>query len=116
MKKNLLWIPFREEGNLFLLGKKKNTQLALSSSKFLMLLFDRSARSRNRFCFEAPTSGHNSSVLSFGETGDRDIFSAFIFWSLLQQIHHQLGGGIGEELSQQRGACPEGGLRRSLPC
>lgn len=32
---NLLSIPFREEGNTFSLGEKENTQLALSSSKFL---------------------------------------------------------------------------------
>lgn len=84
--KNLLSIPFHEEGNNVFTGEKENTQLALSSSKSFYT-FVRSEREKQKqfFCFEALTTGHNSSVLSYrGETGDRDIFSAFVFWSLLQ--------------------------------
>ena len=60
-------------------GEKENTQLALSSSNVFTLSFGQSARSRNSFCFEALTSGHSSSALGYGEAGDRDIFSAFVF-------------------------------------
>lgn len=62
----------------FYRGKRKHTTCTFILKVFT-LLFDQSVRSRNSFCFEALISGHNSSVLSFGETGDRDIFSAFVF-------------------------------------
>lgn len=86
--KNLLWIPFREEGTLFLLGGEENTQLALSSSKVFTLMFDQSGRSRNCFCFGALTSEHNTSVLSFGESRDKDIFSAFNFGPCFNRTNH----------------------------
>lgn len=62
----------------FYWGKRKYTTCTFILKVFT-LLFDQSVRSRNSFCFEALTSGHNSSVLSYGDTGDRDIFSEFVF-------------------------------------
>lgn len=81
----------------FYWGKGNHTTCTFILNVF-MLLFDQSVRSRNRFCFGALSPGHNSSVLSFGETGDRDIFSAFIFGPCFNRpthCHH------GEEVSEK---------------
>lgn len=78
--KNLLLIPFREEGNMFYWGKKENTQLALSSSKVFTPFLTRARKAKKKkICFEALTLGQSSPVLNYDEKGDRDIFSAFIF-------------------------------------
>lgn len=71
----------------FYWGKRKYTTCTFILKVFT-LLFDRSVRSRNSFCFGALTSRHNSSVLSYGETGDRDIFSAFVFGPCFDTHHH----------------------------
>lgn len=82
-------------------GEKENTQLALSSSKVFILSFDQSVKSKNCFCFEALTLGHNSSVLSYSETGDRDIFSVFVFGPCFNRPTTTT------ERSYQRGAHPK---------
>lgn len=70
--------PSVKKETCFYWGKRKYTTCTFILKVFT-LLFDQSVRSRNRFCSEALASGQNSSVLSFGETGDRDIFSEFVF-------------------------------------
>lgn len=108
---NLLLIAFHEEGNLFFYWRKNKYTTCTFILKVFALLFDQSVKSRNSFCFEALTLGHDSSALGYGEMRpDGDFFSAFVFGPQLQ-YPSPLGGRIREELSQQRVACPEGGLR-----
>lgn len=88
--KNLLLIPFREEGNMFYWGKKENTQLALSSSKVFTPFLTRARKAKKKkICFEALTLGQSSPVLNYDEKGDRDIFSAFIFGPCFIKKHHR---------------------------
>lgn len=63
--KNLLWIPFREEGNLFLLGKKKKHNLHFHPQSFYTFVWLEFEKQKKVFCFEALTPGQNSSVLSW---------------------------------------------------
>lgn len=99
--KNLQLILFCEEGNMFLLGKKKYTICTFHPQSF-MLLFDQSVKSRNSFCFEALTLGQNSSMLSYGETRDKDIFSEFRFGPCFDKPTTTTGKRY------QRGALPIG--------
>lgn len=99
----------------FYWGKRKYTTCTFILKVFT-LLFDQSARSRNSFCFEALTSGHNSSVL-YGETGDRDIFSAFVFGPCFNRPNTNTNTTTTTGRRYQKRALPAVWcLRRRLPC
>lgn len=117
--KNLLWIPFREEGNTFLLGKKKIHNLHFHPQSFYAFVWSECEKQKQFLLWGSDIETQLLSAQLRWDRGQRYIFCVR-FWSLLRYPPPPppppLGGRIREELSQQRGACPEGGLRRSLPC
>lgn len=63
---------------MFLLGKKKTHNLHFHPQSFYAFVWSECKKQKQFFCFEALTSGQNSSVLSYGETGEQ----RYIFWVL----------------------------------
>lgn len=91
--KNLLSIPFREERKKFFNGGKENTQLALSSSKFLCVCLIRAREAETVFALRLwhwDTPPHRL-VLVRRRT---DLFSAFVCGSCFSTHHHRCYCGI----------------------
>lgn len=95
-------------------GAKENTQLALSSSKFLHFCLIRVWKAETVFALRLWHRNTTPQCSVMVRQGTEIYFlSSFSAPALIGPLP-PLGGGLREELSQQRGACPEGGLRRCL--